>query len=34
MSVMQKAGFFAELGKANFAENIDAALARAEELTR
>ena len=32
MSVMQKAGFFAEVGAANFMENIDAALARAEEL--
>jgi len=34
MGVMQKAGFFAEVGTANFVENIDAALARAEELIR
>ena len=32
MSVMVKSGFFAELGSENFLDNIDAALARAEEL--
>jgi len=32
MSVMVKSGFFAELGAENFMDNIDAALARAEEL--
>ncbi len=32
MNVMVKSGFFAELGAENFMDNIDAALARAEEL--
>ncbi len=32
MSVMKKAGFYDEVGKENFQPNIDAALARAQEL--
>jgi len=34
LGVMQKAGFYAELGAQNFADNIDAALARAETICK
>ena len=34
MRVMQKAGFVKLVGKENFCENIDAAIARAEQLER
>lgn len=34
MSVMAGCGFFAKLGKENFADNTDDALARAEKLNK